>query len=302
MPEASCSHHQSVATRRADLAFRGYMFTNAWMWAFTRSFPDQVKVDAHKEHNDAMMYFLVLREFGETGLDTDFIIGNELSATSVARYEKHLHELVFPHPRPNSVRKQNHTNGWFMVFSSASRILACKQQVDPECNSTAADVFATALKHHGRMDCVVYDRCCASAPNLMKDDRFVNVKHWTTDEWHGHRHNAKCKFSPKNVRGLARHVEQVNTSICEQTFSWFRGYARTLNEMRPLRQRFLVLSYVKAHNELVQAKSLAHLGKVKRQRQHGHYACSDEASSAKAMARPASAQSVKQQPSKKKHT
>ena len=70
-------------------------------------------------------------------------------------------------------------------------------------------------------------------------------------KFHSHRHNKHCKFSPQNNKKYDKRLKNVNKPICEKTFSWFRGYARVLNEMRPLQNRFLVLNYVKEHNEII---------------------------------------------------
>ena len=56
---------------------------------------------------------------------------------------------------------------------------------------------------------------------------------------------------------MGRRIKKLNTSVCEQTFSWFRGYAKMLNEMQPLRHRFLVLYFCKLHNENVDAGTAA---------------------------------------------
>ena len=55
-------------------------------------------------------------------------------------------------------------------------------------------------------------------------------------------------------------IKNLNTSIAEQTFSWFRGYARSLNELRPTRHQFLVLLYSKIHNALIAEGETSHLG------------------------------------------
>ena len=56
-----------------------------------------------------------------------------------------------------------------------------------------------------------------------------------------------------------KRVKDVNTSVSEQVFSWFRGYARTFSEMKSLRQRFLVLYYSVRHNALIDAGKTSHL-------------------------------------------
>ena len=54
-------------------------------------------------------------------------------------------------------------------------------------------------------------------------------------------------------------MKGLNGSIAESTFAWFRGYARCLNTMTPLRHRFLVLLYVKMHNQELENGSVDYL-------------------------------------------
>ena len=51
------------------------------------------------------------------------------------------------------------------------------------------------------------------------------------------------------------------TSISEGTFSWFRHYARTVNEMSWNTHRFLVHLYVLLHNEMILKGKTGHLNK-----------------------------------------
>jgi hypothetical protein len=105
----------------------------------------------------------------------------------------------------------------------------------------------------------VYDRACKVLPESTRRGTLPQLKHWAVDKFHAPGHNVKCKCSPLNVPLLHRRLRHVNTSICEQVFSWFRGYARTMNEMRQMRHRFLVLYYVKRHNELTVSGSASYL-------------------------------------------
>ena len=78
---------------------------------------------------------------------------------------------------------------------------------------------------------------------------------------------------------LKRRVAKVNTSVSEQVFSWFRGYSRTLNEMKACRHHFLVLYYCAKHNEHIDAgtakylNAYSHLNRSK-QKQSTSYSCS----------------------------
>ena len=117
--------------------------------------------------------------------------------------------------------------------------------MDPENNDDVESAFEETVNRYKKANCIVYDRTCGFAPNKMKLAKFKQIKYWPVDPFHNLRHSDKCKYSPKNVPSYKRRLRGVNGSVCEQTFSWFRGYARTLNEMSPLRHHFLVLVYVK---------------------------------------------------------
>ena len=56
-----------------------------------------------------------------------------------------------------------------------------------------------------------------------------------------------------------RRLRYVNTSRAEQVFSWFRGYARSFNSLRPIRHKFLVLYYSRLHNAMIAAGDVQHL-------------------------------------------
>ena len=56
-----------------------------------------------------------------------------------------------------------------------------------------------------------------------------------------------------------RRVRNLNTSIADQTFSWFLGYAGSLNELKPLRRQFVVLLYAGIHNELISKGNTTHM-------------------------------------------
>ena len=92
-------------------------------------------------------------------------------------------------------------------------------------------------------------------------------------------------------------VKDLSSSICEQVFSWFRGYASTLNTTSGEGRRFLVLVYAKRHNACVlsdtatyinphsaRRKTMKKVGTWKRPSSHA-YACKKLASSPKLLRR-----------------
>ena len=151
------------------------------------------------------------------------------------------------------------------------------QQVHPESNELVEKAFTKTLATHSEVDCIIYDRNCSFANNVKDKDPFKKVKYWPIDKWHGYRHTSGCKHSPKNVARYRKRLAKVNCSVCEQTFSWFRNYARTMNEMRPARQEFLIMLYVKWHNELIASGETSHLSGLCSPDSHrgGHYACAE---------------------------
>ena len=66
--------------------------------------------------------------------------------------------------------------------------------------------------------------------------------------------------NPKDLRVLGV-TKGVNLFAAEQVFSWFRNYARLLNEARPERHAFKVLYFVKQHNQNLQDKKATYLNK-----------------------------------------
>ena len=141
-----------------------------------------------------------------------------------------------------------------MVLEPKGAILSVVEQCAPENHAVVDSALQKALPQHENVDCVCYDRNCSFCVKAKNKGVYKNVKTWAIDTWHAKKHCKNCACSPENHLSIKRRLRGVNTSVCEQTFSWFRNYARTMNELRPLRHRFLVLFYAKRHNELVAQK------------------------------------------------
>ena len=109
------------------------------------------------------------------------------------------------------------------------------------------------------MNAFIMDRACAFAPSAQED--FKQIKYWVVDSFHAQKHKKACPCNPLHVTRLAKRVKGVNMSAAEQVFSWFRNYAKLLNEARALRHTFKVLYFVKEHNAAVQAKKAVYLNK-----------------------------------------
>ena len=56
-----------------------------------------------------------------------------------------------------------------------------------------------------------------------------------------------------------RRIEGLDAVVEDQTFSWFRSYARTFREIGWQRRHFLVYRYAALRNELVDKRSTSHL-------------------------------------------
>ena len=65
--------------------------------------------------------------------------------------------------------------------------------------------------------------------------------------------------NPDIHRRLKMRLKGMNTSVAEQVFSWFPGYAQVLNELRPERHNFLVLYYCRRHDMLVEQGRTEHV-------------------------------------------
>jgi hypothetical protein len=293
----------------ADLAFRGFVSAAAVEWAYQRSFPDDSLVHGSRSHITALVYYHVLVEAHGTKISTDkYVIDKDVPQSLLKSIDNHMHDNVFPDadathirelvgdghakvltrcdretkrvgkPRVSKpTRKRNYTNGWFLVCAPSGRIVTCVSMEDPENNDVVTSAFTRALKNHPSVNCVVYDRACSWADSVCKTPEFKNVKYYAVDKFHGERHGKKCKRSPKNIVALRRRLKNVNTSVCEQIFSWFRNYARGLNDMMANRNRLLVLVYAKMHNEVIKKGETRHLGDAsKKTPKRTPYVCNDK--------------------------
>jgi hypothetical protein len=198
------------------------------------------------------------------------VIGNELTETAVQAYDRWLHDRVLapsrrrdvtavaidghekvmsricgdaqPMRRAGRPRDDGHvkksTNGWFMMVDpSSGRILSVNPMTEPENNDIAFGTVEKVIGQYPAARVLIYDRACKLKPSGSSRPLMRQFKVWAVDKWHGYRHTEECACSPWNHDRIWNALEDYNTSIAEQTFSWFRGYASTFNSMRPLRHR-----------------------------------------------------------------
>ena len=71
---------------------------------------------------------------------------------------------------------------------------------------------------------------------------------------------------------MQKRLKGLNTSICEQTFSWFKNYGAMANEMRANRHKFLMLHFAVKHNEALEFGQAVYLRPHAKKRSQP-YAC-----------------------------
>ena len=250
-------------------------------------------------YGNARFLLLTMQEFEPLGPGSlfDIVIGDELTEASVVAYDEYMHSTVYPprdadqvkelcgdghekvivkvcagSPVPMKRKKKDRApkkhvpygNGWFMVSCPRDgRIVGVTQMFEPENNLVTAQTLEKAIPHLKNCDCFILDRNCKAKIALESRPLLKQIRYYPIDEFHAQKHTDGCPCSPLHIRRLKRRIKGVNTSVAEQVFSWFRGYARVLNEMRSLRHRFLVLYLCRRHNDLVDAGETSHLNQYR---------------------------------------
>eukprot|EP00438_Fugacium_kawagutii_P027957 Skav210836 [mRNA] locus=scaffold543:17052:17576:- [translate_table: standard] len=145
-----------------------------------------------------------------------------------------------------------------LVDPKTSRVVSVVSQDVPENNAVVSESLLKVLPLYKKVDLYIMDRACHYMPEAKATKGLEQLKYYAVDRFHAHRHKHNCPCDPKKPR-LKKRLGKLNTSVAEQTFSWFRGYAKVLNEMRELRHRFAVLFFVCKHNELIAQGKTDHL-------------------------------------------
>jgi len=130
---------------------------------------------------------------------------------------------------------------------------------DPENNEVTTTALTKVLPMYTDVDCFVLDRVCKYVGHAQRLSELRQIKYFAVDRFHARLHGPNCKCSPLNVPRLDRRLKDLNTSVCEQTFSWFRRYAKVANEMREFRNKFFVLYAVRQHNQETMAGTTSYL-------------------------------------------
>ena len=151
-------------------------------------------------------------------------------------------------------------NGWFMICSPETGfILSVVEMVEPESNKIALSALEELLQHFPHVNLVIYDRACAINTLAKKKAGVDSIRYWAVDKFHAKGHIDACPCHPERVRSLKKQLKGLNTSLSEQVFSWFRGYANTFNSMSAETHKFYVLAYSRRRNVMTSKKDTAHL-------------------------------------------
>ena len=243
-------------------------------------------------YSSAIMYYVAIHELAPLHLHMKIVLGNEISSDILAKYEQHVLGHVLPaknrtkvsevvcdghakvHVKCASARnhagkpraggkKKPYGHGWFMVVNpSDKRILWAKPMHVPEGNDILEDAITSILPSYKNMNCVIVDRACSFYPSALKQKRLKQIKFWVVDKFHSHGHTKSCPCNPLHHVRLSRRVDKINTSAAEGVFSWFRNFARILNEATPERHAFKVLYFCKLHNIAVERRKTEYLPRI----------------------------------------
>ena len=89
-----------------NLFFRGYVSSRSVEWPYLDAFSaDGMAVDFREQHNDAMIYFMAVKELRAENKHLGIVIEDELAPGSLKAYHEHLHANVFPPADKGSVKE-----------------------------------------------------------------------------------------------------------------------------------------------------------------------------------------------------
>lgn len=297
------------------LHFRGFVSSAAVQWAASGCIGDQhVHPKRWCVHfMNAKILCIAMEEFermsGGRYLHR-IVIGEDLPVDALLDYDRHMHETEFPpadahevffaamdghekvlvrvcgrnlvrarragRPRNDGCEKKEHTHGWFMITDPRNgKVLGVEEQTSPENNAVKIRCIKKMIDHYPNLHTMIHDRNCSVEPQMRRMGLFRQIQHWPTDRWHGGRHRRSCQHAPSNNAFLDALLTGVNTSVSESVFKWFRGYARSFNQMKQDRHWFYVLYFCKLHNRMIDDGTCDHLnGLIPRKRHRtSHYGC-----------------------------
>ena len=277
------------------LEFRGFLAARAIEAAYKSVFDhEHSEVRFRAMHADCVMYWLALQELSLIGCEKDIVIGDEISEAALRKYDDYVHKVAFPPKKRASVTElvgDGHSkvhikcgettthagrprkdgslkpfgHGWFMLVNPQDQRILCVVAMDkPENNPVVQKSLEKVLPLYQKVNGFIMDRVCGFAPTHASKKSLSQIKYWSLDKFHAHRHKKTCVYNPLYVKRLSRRFAKTNTSACEQVFSWFRNYARILNEARAIRHTFKVLYFSKLHNQAVAENKASYLNKFKK--------------------------------------
>ena len=133
----------------------------------------------------------------------------------------------------------------------------------PEDNKVVTDALTKVIRHYPKMNTFIMDRNCKYFQTAQKTRSLNQITAYPVDLFHAQKGRSKsCQCNPYYRPSLMKRVKNVNTSAAEQVFSWFRGYAGSMNTMPRNRHYFFVLRYCRLHNALMDKGEKAHLPNI----------------------------------------
>ena len=160
--------------------------------------------------------------------------------------------------KDGTVKLQN--VGWFMVTDPKTGVILGVDEMKTAENSDIALKMVEKLRPlYPYVNCTIYDSACAFLKKAKQRKSLNGIRFWCIDKFHARSRGKKCECSPNVHKHLARRLKKANTSISEQTFAWFRGYATTFNTMNANAQRFYVIAYSRRHNGMMRNSDRQHL-------------------------------------------
>jgi hypothetical protein len=235
------------------------------------------------------MYWLDIQELYPLGLHTNIIVGQDISEKFLLAYDAYLQTKVYTPKNKNKVKDlvgdghakvhmtcgSDHTHqgcprknekakpyghGWFILINPHDlRVLGVSCMKQPESNDVAEMSLEKVIPLYKQCDGFVMDRVCAFVPCASGNGKLRQIKYWAVDKFHALKHKKTCKHNILQVRRLVNRFKKTKTSACEQVFSWFRNYARRLNEARPWCHAFSSPYFAKLHNAAIDQKQAHHL-------------------------------------------
>ena len=112
-----------------------------------------------------------------------------------------------------------------LVDPASARILSVKPMAAPENNDVVTRALADVLPLYPHLNTLIMDRVCGYKRAAGQNPNLSQLKFFIVDWFHARGHVGGCQCNPRTNKALGRRLGSLNTSICEQTFSWFRKYS-----------------------------------------------------------------------------